>query len=168
MTADFWISTAQTVVFLCVTGWAWWVVCRIAELLNNAEIIRAHSEGGAQYANRAALDARQMLDVLTEHWQRMRDEQPEIIEVVDQRTDDVPPTEPQPVVVPTEPMSRAWDNAAAELAHGHTVIRGEDEGRVHDQAFAEILAHADAYIRDMGKAPVAKPARKRAPRKATT
>lgn len=105
MTAHFWLSTAQTVVFLALTAWAWWATRRIAELLNHAEVIRAHTEAGAQYANRAALDARQMLDVLAEWWQQMREQQPE--------------TEPHPIVGPeTVPESEAVGRIAdVELAY---------------------------------------------------
>lgn len=134
-------------------GFAYFVSVRINDARCNAEWAAKTVGDTLVFANRAALDARQMLDVLTEHWQRMRDEQPEIIEVVDQRTDDVPPTEPQPVVVPTEPMSKAWDTSARELTqHDNDVVRPEDKSRIHDVVFAEICAYADAYIRELNAA----------------
>jgi hypothetical protein len=62
MTVAFWLATGQTVVFLALCGWAFWMVGRIAELQNAADVIKAHTEAASQHATRASLDARAMLD----------------------------------------------------------------------------------------------------------
>lgn len=133
VTVAFWLATGQTVVFLALCGWAFWTTGRIADLLNAADIIRAHSECGAQRATRAALDARAMLE-------QLRDESAVLRDWWHAHSD------PDPV---TEPMRRIGTDTAQAPAIAEFGPTPPGDDRVHDAGMAEVLAYADQDLIDM-------------------
>lgn len=120
MTVAFWLATGQTVVFLALCAWAFWVTRRVAELLNSADIIKAHCEEGANDANRAALRVGQMLEDIHQWLGDVLDwlEHPPERPVTPQQPETEPMKRVSPDTVPqTQAMAESTDDfVAREMA----------------------------------------------------
>lgn len=102
MTTTWLLSTAQTVIFLCVVGWAWWATNRI--------------EDACEHAEQAADDADRLIDWWHRHYNQPDPEPPtEPTPVVRTDTNEVSTViTPQAVTEPVDPDVEAW--ARAEVA----------------------------------------------------
>ncbi len=64
MTAHFWLSVSQTVVFLAVSSFAWWASRVIAEAAKSTALAAQEAVKAADDAQRTATDIREMRDML--------------------------------------------------------------------------------------------------------
>ena len=64
MTANFWLTVSQTVVFLAVCSFAWWAARLLAEAANSSALAAQEAVKAANDAQRTATDIREMRDML--------------------------------------------------------------------------------------------------------
>jgi hypothetical protein len=64
MTATFWLTAGQTVVFLAVCGFAWWAARLIAEAADNSVQAAEQASRAARDAERTAAELRELQDAL--------------------------------------------------------------------------------------------------------
>lgn len=64
MTANFWLTVGQTVVFLAVCGYGWWAARLIAEAADSSAQAAEQALKAANDAKRTATDIREMRDML--------------------------------------------------------------------------------------------------------
>lgn len=93
MTPNFWLSVSQTVVFLAVCGFAWWVSRLIVEAASNSALAAREAAEAAQDAQRTATDIREMREML----RTWVDQQQAQVSRVDERRPQDAPSSPRPI-----------------------------------------------------------------------